>query len=275
MSLTPEQVILPDWPAPDAVRALSTTRLGGVSQAPYDSLNLGTHVADDPAAVEQNRDILQRSVNALQVQGGASAQIAESESAQIAESTGVDLQWLQQVHGCGVVSAAGNTLPEADAATTTVPRKACSVMTADCLPVLFCNRQGTQVAAAHAGWRGLLGDGRRGVLEATIATFQQPGAQLLAWLGPAIGPDAFEVGDEVYQQFCAGLSQAESCFRPSAVAGKWWADLYALARLRLRLQGVTAVYGGDICTYSDASRFFSYRRDGETGRMASLIWLAH
>ncbi len=266
MTLAAEHIIVPEWHAPESVQALGTTRLGGVSQAPCDSFNLGVHVGDDPAAVSENREILQRSVNALQAQSGVDAG-----SAKRAE---VSLQWLQQVHGCGVVSATSNTLPEADAVTTTVPRKACVVMTADCLPVLFCNRQGTQVAAAHAGWRGLLGDGRRGVLEATITSFHQPGAQLLAWLGPAIGADVFEVGDEVYEQFCAGRPQAKTCFRPAESAGKWLADIYALARLRLRLQGVTAVYGGDFCTYSEAERFFSYRRDGETGRMASLIWLA-
>ena len=238
--------IVPDWPAPARVRALSTTRAGGVSVAPYDSLNLGIHVGDDPANVAANRAQVRR--------------IVPSEPA-----------WLNQVHGTAVVDAASVAgVPDADASVSRTPGAVCVVMTADCLPVLLCDRAGTVVGAAHAGWRGLHG----GVIEATVAAMQVAPADVIAWLGPAIGPTAFEVGDEVRAAFVATDAIADAAFKPAGQPGKWLADIYLLARQRLAALGVTAVYGGDCCTVSESRRFFSYRRDGVTGRMASLVWLA-
>ncbi|NUA27455.1 peptidoglycan editing factor PgeF [Cupriavidus basilensis] len=259
--------LVPDWPAPARVRALSTTRQGGVSEAPYGladgspgGLNLGTHVGDDAAAVAANRARL---------------------AARLPAAPG----WLEQVHGCAIATedqfAADGVVPQADASIATTAGRVCAVMTADCLPVLLCDRAGTVVGAAHAGWRGLCG----GVIEATLARMgkqvgEQAGtqAQWLAWLGPAIGPDAFEVGAEVRQAFLAQArpdetAQVDLAFRAGA-GGKYFADIYALARIRLARAGCTAVYGGDACTVGDAQRFYSYRRDGVTGRMASLVWLA-
>lgn len=238
--------IVPDWPAPARVRALSTTRVGGVSVAPYDSLNLGTHVGDDPASVAANRAQVRR--------------IVPSEPA-----------WLNQVHGTAVVDAAAvDGVPDADASVSRTPGAVCVVMTADCLPVLLCDRAGTVVGAAHAGWRGLHG----GVIEATVAAMQVAPGDVIAWLGPAIGPSAFEVGDEVRAAFVAVDASADSAFKPAGQPGKWLADIYLLARQRLAALGVTAVYGGDCCTVSESQRFFSYRRDGVTGRMGTLVWLA-
>lgn len=239
-------LITPTWPAPAGVRAAVTTRVGGVSQPPYDSLNLGDHVGDDPAAVAENR-------RRLQVAAGLPASPF----------------WLEQVHGTRVldcaVPAAGRT---ADASITRRPGEVCVVLTADCLPVLFCNRAGDRVAAAHAGWRGLAD----GVLEAALAGFEDAPDQLLAWLGPAIGPDAFEVGPEVRERFLLDDPRAAEAFRPGR-PGHWWADIYRLARLRLERAGVGFIGGGDYCTVTDRERFYSYRRDGVTGRMASLIWI--
>lgn len=238
--------IVPDWPAPAGVRVLSTTRAGGVSVAPYDSLNLGIHVGDDPANVAANRAQVRR--------------IVPSEPA-----------WLNQVHGTAVVDAASVAgVPDADASVSRTPGAVCVVMTADCLPVLLCDRAGSVVGAAHAGWRGLHG----GVIEATVAAMQVAPADVIAWLGPAIGPTAFEVGDEVRAAFVATDAIADAAFKPAGQPGKWLADIYLLARQRLAALGVTAVYGGDCCTVSESRRFFSYRRDGVTGRMASLVWLA-
>lgn len=237
--------IEPDWPAPGQVQARSTTRRGGVSAGPWHSLNLATHVGDDPAAVAENR-------RRLREQGELPAAPA----------------WLTQVHGCGVAQGAAAGC-EADARVSSRPGEVCAVLTADCLPVLLCDRSGSRVAAVHAGWRGLAG----GVLEQTLDNFSQPAAEMLAWLGPAIGPDAFEVGDEVRAAFIGADAEAKTAFRP-ARPGHWFADIYRLARQRLAARGVTAVYGGDLCTYREAERFYSFRRDGQTGRMASLIWLA-
>ena len=246
--------IEPDWPAPANVLALSTTRLGGRSVAPYASFNLAHHVADDALAVEANRAIL-----AAALPGDAS------------------IQWLTQVHGTEVVEAGPDdgAYPEADAAWSCQPGAACAIMTADCLPVLFCTASGDRVAAAHAGWRGLLG----GVLEATAAALAVSPDGLLAWLGPAIGPRAFEVGAEVREAYLAAASTTEAagiaaCFVPNpGNPGHYFADIYGLARIRLGAIGLTRVYGGSWCTCSDQQRFFSYRRDGRTGRMASLILL--
>jgi hypothetical protein len=245
--MTKPQFILPDWPAPKNVRAVVTTRAGGVSCAPYDSFNLATHVGDDPAAVRENRARLR----------AALALPAEP-------------VWLKQVHGVAVVDAAqGGAEPEADGTFAAQPGAVCAVLTADCLPVLLCNREGTKVAALHAGWRGLAG----GVIETGVKALSLPGSELLAWLGPAIGPVSFEVGPEVRAAFVQHDMQAAQAFR-AAREGKYLVDIYQLARQRLQRLGVAAVYGGGFCTVTERERFFSYRRDGVTGRMAALIWLA-
>ncbi|MCB1679564.1 MAG: peptidoglycan editing factor PgeF [Halioglobus sp.] len=246
--------IEPNWRgAPPGVRALSTTRCGGVSTAPWDSFNLGDHVGDDPAAVAANRAVLAAALPA-----------------------GTAIQWLSQVHGAAVVRAEREKpAPAADAVWTDDPGVACAVLTADCLPVLFCTRRGDRVAAAHAGWRGLLS----GVLEATVSALAGDPGELLAWLGPAIGPGAFEVGSEVREQFMSLAPAVQqpsvaTCFVPHPTrAGRWCADIYCLARQRLRGAGVGAIWGGHYCTFSQPRRFFSYRRDGQTGRMASLVLL--
>ncbi|TCW30770.1 peptidoglycan editing factor PgeF [Gulbenkiania mobilis] len=235
-----------DWPAPATVRTLITTRAGGVSQGPWAGLNLGDHVGDDPVHVSANRARLRSHLPAEPV-------------------------WLQQVHGTQVLDLArytGGTPPEADASVAHAPGLVSVVMTADCLPVLLCDRAGTVVAAAHAGWRGLC----NGVIEATVAAMQVALGEVLAWLGPAIGPDAFEVGAEVRAAFLERDASAASAFTPIG-DDKYLADIYALARKRLGRLGVDAVYGGDFCTVIDRERFYSYRRDGTSGRMASLIWL--
>jgi YfiH family protein len=245
--MTEAHFILPDWPAPKNVRAAVTTRAGGVSHAPYDTFNLATHAGDDPAAVSENRARL-RTALALPAEP----------------------VWLKQVHGVAVVDAVREGAePEADGAFAAQPGAVCAVLTADCLPVFLCNRAGTKVAALHAGWRGLAG----GVIEAGVKAMGVQGSELLAWLGPAIGPASFEVGPEVRAVFMQHDAQAAQAFR-AARAGKFLADIYLLARLRLQRLGVTAVYGGRFCTVTECTRFFSYRRDGVTGRMASLIWLA-
>jgi YfiH family protein len=244
-------VIRPDWPAPANVLALTTTRLGGGSAPPFDSFNLGDHVGDDAAAVAANRQTLLDHCAGLRAVG-----------------------WLEQVHGTGVVAADAQRKQRADAQFTRARNLACAIMTADCLPVLFCDRDGAQVAAAHAGWRGLCA----GVLEKTVATFADP-ARVLAWFGPAIGPANFEVGAEVREQFLSATSnsvalaeQIAACFR-AAGPQNYYADIYALASARLRAVGVDAIYGGGLCTVADRARFYSYRRDGRCGRMATLIYL--
>jgi YfiH family protein len=235
--------LTPDWPAPASVKACVTTREGGVSEAPFDSLNLGDHVDDRPEAVAENRR-------------------------RLTEHFSIQPAWLQQVHGITVAQADPGVVATADASWTTTPGIACTAMTADCLPALFCDRAGTRVAAAHAGWRGLAA----GVLEATLDSLDIPANDVLVWLGPAIGPKAFEVGPEVREVFINQLPEAAEAFVPSHNAGKFMADIYLLARLRLAERGVTAVYGGGFCTVTDP-RFFSYRRASRTGRFASLVWL--
>lgn len=235
--------LIPDWPAPANVRACITTRSGGISAAPFDSFNLGDHVDDEPMAVAANRRHL---VAAL----------------------GCQPAWLRQVHGIVVTEADPAVVVEADGNWTATPGIACTAMTADCLPALFCDRAGTRVAAAHAGWRGLAG----GVLEATVQALGVAPQDLLVWLGPAIGPAAFEVGAEVREAFVRQHAESESAFVPGVVDGKFMADIYRLARIRLAAIGVTAVSGGGLCTYNDP-RFYSYRRSARTGRFASLIWL--
>ncbi|MDR9753104.1 peptidoglycan editing factor PgeF [Pseudomonas sp. SZMC_28357] len=235
--------LTPDWPAPASVKACVTTRAGGVSEAPFDSLNLGAHVEDTPEAVAENRR-------------------------RLTDHFAIQPAWLQQVHGIVVADADPFQVSQADASWTATPGVACAVMTADCLPALFCDRAGTRVAAAHAGWRGLAA----GVLEATLDSLAVAPQDVLVWLGPAIGPQAFEVGPEVREAFVSSLPQAERAFVPSVNAGKYMADIYELARLRLAARGVNAVFGGGFCTVTDP-RFFSYRRASRTGRFASLVWL--
>ncbi|GLK90715.1 laccase domain protein [Pseudomonas turukhanskensis] len=235
--------LTPDWPAPARVKACVTTRAGGVSHAPFDGFNLGAHVGDEPGAVAANRHALIARLNCQPA-------------------------WLRQVHGVAVAAADPSVVAEADASWTATPGIACTVMTADCLPALFCDRAGTRVAAAHAGWRGLV----NGVLEATLDALAVPAEDVMVWLGPAIGPQAFEVGPEVREAFMAVQAEADQAFVPSSNDGKFLADIYQLARLRLAARGVNAVYGGGFCTVSDP-RFFSYRRAARTGRFASLVWL--
>jgi hypothetical protein len=258
--------LIPDWPSPPGVRALCTTRRGGVSTGPFESLNLGDHVGDAPAAVQANRHVLQQAIAARPV-------------------------FLRQIHG-GQVARLDRDTPDGTAADGCVTQHAgvaCSIMVADCLPVLFTNRDGGAVAAAHAGWRGLAGVGGRGVLESTLESFvalahiqnDLIARKVIAWLGPCIGPEQFEVGPEVKAAFQAYGARSSDCFRPCA-EGKWLADLAGLARLRLRAMGVTSIHGNDgsaaWCTVSNRARFFSHRRDtpalGASGRFAVCIWLA-
>jgi len=249
MTATAIDWIVPDWPVAGHVRVLSTLRAGGVSEGPYASLNLAAHVGDRPQAVAANRVLLREA----------------------AHLPGEPL-WLEQVHGTAAVRHHGlpATVP-ADASVAFVPGRVCAVMTADCLPVVFADRAGTRVGVSHAGWRGLVG----GVLQATIAALEVGAGDLHAWLGPAIGPQAFEVGPEVRAAYLANLAvpDTDSCFKPNE-RGRYMADLYQLARLVLQQAGVTSVHGGGWCTHDDAGRFFSFRRDGVTGRMATLAWLA-
>ena len=240
-------LIWADWPAPPNIKALCTTRQGGVSSAPFDQLNLGDHVGDDPQAVLDNRQSLLNSLSLVKA-----------------------AQWLKQVHGVEVVEAfPDQQIRQADACYTTEAGVACVIMTADCLPVLFTDRSGSKVAAAHAGWRGLA----EGVLEQTLSQFDDP-SEVMVWMGPAIGPDAFEVGQEVYDRFVDDLAQSPDAFKPSPSHNeRWMADIYRLARLRLNRAGVRQIFGGGLCTYTDSERFFSYRRQAQTGRMASLIWM--
>ncbi|WP_025123760.1 MULTISPECIES: purine nucleoside phosphorylase YfiH [unclassified Serratia (in: enterobacteria)] len=239
-------LIVPDWPLPAGVTAYSSTRHGGVSLPPYDSLNLGDHVGDDAQAVARNRQCLVAAAGLPQLP-----------------------LWLEQVHGTRVLTLDGQT-PEdlrADAVYSNVAGLVCAVMTADCLPVLFASQAGDEVAAAHAGWRGLC----HGVLENTVARFATAPENITAWLGPAIGPSRFEVGAEVRAAFMDIDSAAAAAFTPQGE--KFLADLYLLARQRLQRAGIFTIYGGNRCTMNEMSHFFSYRRDGTTGRMASLIWV--
>jgi polyphenol oxidase len=235
--------IVPDWPAPPGVSALVTTRQGGVSTGAYASFNLAAHVGDDPVSVRRNREILRAALPSEPV-------------------------WLDQRHTATVADAEAGPCGVADASVSRTPGTVCAVLTADCLPVLLCDEAGSWVAAAHAGWRGLAA----GIVEATVARSPALPARLIAWLGPAIGPRRYEVGDDVRAAFVRGDPAATDAFAPSP-GGRWMADLYALARRRLAAAGVRRVHGGELCTASDAGRFYSFRRDGVTGRMATLIWL--
>lgn len=248
------QWLYPRWPAPARVRSLCSTRLGGTSLAPFDSFNLGDRVGDDPQRVAAHR-------------------------AQLGAALGARAIFLRQVHGVAVIQADAGTPDgvQADGVQTHVPGLACTAQVADCLPVLLCDRRGEQVAALHAGWRGLVGTASGGVVERGVAAMGAAPGELLAWLGPCIGPRAFEVGEEVRQAFVAVDPGAAVCFTPFG-PDKWLADLPALARQRLRAAGVQATYGNDgsstWCTMSQPSRFFSFRREGVCGRMAAAIALA-
>ena len=241
-------LIIPNWPAPKNVYALQTTRDGGASHAPFNSLNFGSHVNDNPQHVAQNRQLLN--------------QFLPNEPV-----------WLNQIHGINVVDAADtDCLPDADASYTSRKNVVCVTMTADCLPILLCDQAGTAVASIHAGWRSLCD----GVIETTVKQMPVESNQLMAWLGPAIGPNAFEVGTEVRTQFIAKDAQAELAFKKhgeNQEQDKWLADIYKIATQRLNNLGITQIYGGGECTYTDKEKFFSFRRDGQTGRMATLIWL--
>ena len=253
--------LVPQWPAPAHVHALCTTRAGGVSGAPYDSFNLGDHVGDHPGKVATNRDLLQ-------------------------QATGARCVFLSQVHGTDVVGLNRHSQhgTVADASITDQCGLACTIMVADCLPVLFTNASGTAVAAAHAGWRSLAGQNGHGVLEEVFERFKTlahsshavKATEIIAWLGPCIGPQAFEVGSEVRTAFVQTDPAALACFKPKG-PGKWWANLPGLARQRLQRLGITQIFGNDSqpdwCTVGQASRFFSYRRNGVTGRMAACVWL--
>lgn len=238
-------MIFPNWNAPVNVKAVSSTRLGGLSCGPYQGLNLGMHVGDDSGLVERNRNV------AFEQAGMPTPPV-----------------WLNQTHSTQIVQINEPTkqVLDADGTFTNQPRVVCAVMTADCLPVLLCNTQGTQVAAVHAGWRGLAG----GILENAVELFD---GEVMAWLGPAIGSAAFEVGNDVVEAFCAVDSNAEAAFQALKTPGKWLADMDLLATQRLNRFGVDAVYSSQLCTYSNAEQFYSYRRDGITGRQASFIWL--
>ena len=239
-------LITPDWPAPAGVRAASTERVGGFSDGPYAGLNLGLHVGDDPAAVVRNRDVL----NAML-------------------SLSAEPAWLEQIHATDIADLDAGASRRADGAVTSEEGVACVIMTADCLPVLLTTANGSRVGAAHAGWRGLA----RGVLPRVVEAMGGAPSDLLAWLGPAIGPAAYEVGTEVREEFVVADPAAEACFAAND-RGRWQADLYGLARLSLAAAGVERVFGGNFCTATEADRFFSHRREAPCGRMATLIWRA-
>lgn len=279
MSQSPtDHLQVPDWPAPVNVRAVQTTRQGGVSIAPYASLNLGDHVGDSSLAVARNRMLLNtvlpsEPVWLEQVHGivvadadraGGSCDTLLAKPADCGSSRNAATQALNSF----AVPFGGGCRPQADACIARHPGSVCVVLTADCLPVLLCDKQGSVVAAAHAGWKGLAA----GVIEATVLAMEVASDNLMAWMGPAISQSAFEVGEEVRAVFVDADPQAASAFIPIA-SGKYLADIYALARRRLKALGISQIYGGDRCTYSEPDQFFSYRRDGVTGRQGTFIWL--
>ncbi len=243
--MIPSEWLTPDWPAPARVHAFVTTRALGVSEGEYESMNLGTRSGDDPWSVEKNRSIVRGELPA-------------------------DPRWMAQVHGNAAADldkVAPDAAPTADAAVTGEPGRVAVVLTADCMPLFFCNARGERVGVAHAGWRGMAA----GVIENTVLAIGGPPAEVLAWMGPAIGPDAFEVGPEVRAAFVEVDERAAAAFAPHA-EGKFMADLYALARMRLDRAGVRAVFGGGFCTHRERERFFSYRRVQASGRMGAFIW---
>jgi YfiH family protein len=241
------QWLVPDWPAPRRVRAFVTTRAGGVSEGEYASMNLGATSGDRPEDVARNRLVVREHLPAMP-------------------------RWLAQVHGTDVAmldALAPGEVPRADAAVARRAGEVCTVLTADCMPVLLCDEEGRHVGVAHAGWRGMAA----GVIENAVRAMEAPPGSILAWLGPAIGPEAFEVGAEVREAFLAGDPASDAAFRVHG-PGKYLADLYALARRRLARAGVTRVHGGGFCTHRDRERFFSYRREKKSGRMGAFIWIA-
>jgi polyphenol oxidase len=239
--------ISPDWPAPKNIKACVTTREGGVSEPPYHFFNLGFHVRDDANAVATHRKQLREAL------------LLKNEP-----------QWLQQVHGnCVVEADLSGRVPEADGCFSTQKDLPCAVLTADCLPVLFCNEAGDWVAATHGGWRGLVG----GILGETVNAFYGKPSQLMAWMGPAISIKHFEVGVDVRDAVLNLNPTWIDVFQKSDEPNKWYADLYLLARHQLLELGVERVFGGEYCTYSQSDKFYSYRRDGVTGRQASLVWI--
>lgn len=243
-------VLAADWPAPAGVVAFTTLRDGdGVSRSPFDAFNLGARCGDEPAAVAENRSRLIRH-----------------------RALPSPPHWLRQVHGTEVarfdrMAADAEIEPEADAAVTSEPGAVLAILTADCLPVVFASDDGGEIAAAHAGWRGLAA----GVLERTVEAMRTPASRILAWMGPAAGPQAYEIGEEVFEAFVSADRGAESAFAATR-PGHWHVDLYALARRRLRAAGVERIHGGGLCTISDPERFYSHRRDRRTGRMATLVY---
>jgi len=240
-------LIIPEWPAPAHIKAFTSTRSSGLSESPYDSLNLGDHVGDEDWKVKQNRDLL-------------------TQTARLPEPP----RWLSQTHGCMVVDSSQWIIGEqADGIVSNTLNHVCPILTADCLPILLCNQQGNQVAAVHAGWRGLA----NGIIEQALSTFSCHQSDILVWLGPAIGPEQFEVGQDVVDAFAQHDVLSQQAFRKTDDT-HYLADIYHLARQRLNALGVFAIYGGDFCTVTQPDRFFSYRRDGITGRMASVIWIA-
>lgn len=250
----PDSWIRANWPAPANIVAFTTSRssiadkISDTKLSGYQAFNLANHVNDNEESVMRNREQLST----------------------LCSLAPTDFRWLDQIHSNTLVNAENAKFSiKADASYTRKKQEACTIMTADCLPVLFCNKQATQVAAAHAGWRGLAS----GILKNTVQSFENP-KDIIAWLGPAISQKAFEVGDDVLQSFCTNNSQARQAFKPATTNGKWYADLYELARLELNTLGITEVYGGEYCTYNDAELFYSYRRDGaQSGRMASVVYI--
>ncbi len=241
-------LIYPDWPAPDTVKAVSTTRQGGFSPSPFDGLNLSVHVGDAINSVTNNR-------------------ISLIKDAQLPEPP----RWLNQVHGTTISTANDWQLgDEADAIVSEHANQVCAIMTADCLPILLCNQQGNIVTAIHAGWRSLA----TGIIEKTLQHFHCPPQQIMAWFGPAIGPTQFEVGSDVCHAFCQHSIHAQQAFQQTD-PHHYLANIYLLARQRLNALGIHAIFGGEFCTVSEPTRFFSYRRDGVTGRMASMIWISN
>jgi len=239
--------IVPDWPLPPHIQAYSTLRQCGFSESPYDSFNLAAHVDDNPEHVQKNRDHLKALLHLP-----------------------TEPIWIQQTHSTiASVAVPENRGKEADATFTNQPNQVCIVLTADCLPILLCDHKGTKVSAIHAGWRGLF----NGIIAETLKKMDCKKTEILAWLGPAIGPTAYEVGNEIRDIFMQSDTLSHSAFTPSK-NGRWMCNLYAIARIQLQKQGIHSIYGGTHCTYSDAHNFFSYRRDGiKTGRMATLIWI--
>ena len=243
-----DTLIYPDWPAPDNIKAISTTRIGGFSSPPFDSLNLADHVEDNPDTVNKNRDYL-------------------CELADLPESP----RWLSQTHGIHVLNSLDwQQNIQADAMISNSVNHICTIMTADCLPILLCTQQGDTVAAIHAGWRSLAA----GIIEQTINKFHCAPQDIIAWLGPAIGSTQFEVGVDVYQLFTHKWPKSEQAFQQTD-SSHYLADIYYIATQCLNQVGITTIFGGDYCTVTDNQRFFSYRRDGITGRMASMIWIDH